>query len=76
MEQLHAAAETLTRENRKLRQVHLAISEQVCQLMDVSLLKQQARWKEKVEELRGMLDKLQPQYPGMKGADPHRTVTG
>ena len=69
--QLHAAAERLTQENRKLRQVHLSIGEQVCQLMDVSLLKQQGRWKEKIEALRTTVDNLQPHYSGMKGLRMH-----
>lgn len=34
--------------------------------MDVSLLKQQSRWKERVDELKAMVDKLQPHYSGMK----------
>ena len=45
----------------------MSIGEQVCQLMDVSLLKQQARWKEKVEAIRATVDNLQPHYSGMKG---------
>ena len=65
--QLHAAAERLTQENRKLRQVHTMMGEQVAQLMDVSLLRQQAKWKERVESLRATVDGLQPHYTGMKG---------
>ena len=35
--------------------------------MDVSLLRQQAKWKERVEALRHTVDGLQPHYSGMKG---------
>jgi dynein heavy chain 2 len=67
IQHLHAAAERLTQENRKLRQVHSKMGEQVTELMHVSLLRQQNKWKEKVEALRQMADALQPHYPGMKG---------
>ena len=67
IQHLHASAERLTQENRKLRQVHQKMGEQVTELMQVSLLRQQAKWKEKVEGLRQMADALQPHYPGMKG---------
>ena len=67
IQHLHAAAERLTQENRKLRQVHTQMGEQVLELMQVSLLKQQSKWKDKVEALRGMADALQPNYPSMKG---------
>ena len=43
------------------------MGEQVALLMDVSLLRQQAKWKERVEALRATVDKLQPHYSGMKG---------
>ena len=36
-------------ENRKLRSMHAAFGEQVCGLMDISLLRQQPKWKEKIE---------------------------
>ena len=67
IQHLHAAAERLTQENRKLRQVHTKMGEQVTELMQVSLLRSQNKWKEKVEGLRQMADNLQPHYPGMKG---------
>ena len=43
------------------------MGEQVADLMSVSLLRQQAKWKDKVEALRQQVDALQPLYPGMKG---------
>merc|ERR1719453_107694 len=46
IQHLHAAAERLTQENRKLRQVHTQMGEQVLELMQVSLLKQQSKWKD------------------------------
>ena len=67
IQHLHAAAERLTQENRKLRQVHTKMGEQVLELMQVSLLKQQSKWKDKVEALRAQADALQPNYPSMKG---------
>ena len=64
---LHDAAEKLTQENRKLRQIHTQMGEQVIELMHISLLKALPKWKEKVEGLRAMADGLQPHYPSMKG---------
>lgn len=67
IKQLHEAAERLTQENRRLRQHHTSLGEQVAMLMDVSLLRQQVKWKERVEALRATVDALQPHYSGMKG---------
>ena len=54
-------------ENRKLRQIHQLLVEQVSQLYDISLLRQQGQWKDKIESLRATADALQTQYPsGMK----------
>ena len=69
---LHAAAEKLTHENRKLRLVHSSLGEQVGSLMEVSLLRSQGAWKEKVEHMRATVDGLQPSYPsGMIGWRKH-----
>ena len=64
IQQLQAAAERLTSENRKLRQAHTSIGEKVGGLLEVSLLRQQPRWKELVESLRSQVDGMQPDpYP-------------
>jgi len=69
---LHTAAEKLTHENRKLRLVHASLGEQVRGLMEVSLLRAQATWKERVEHMRSTVDGLQPSYPsGMIGWRKH-----
>ena len=61
------AAERLTSDNRKLRQAHTSIGEKVAGLLEVSLLRQQPRWKELVDSLRSQVDGMQPSYSGMKG---------
>ena len=71
IEHLHSAAERLTQENRKLRQVHTSMGEQVTELMGISLLREQPKWKERVETLLQTVDALQPHYPGMKGWRKH-----
>ena len=47
--------------------MHASIGEQVGGLLELSLLRQQSRWKERVEGLRNLVDSLQPNYKGMKG---------
>ena len=71
IQHLHAAAERLTQENRKLRQVHGKMGEQVTELMQVSLLRQQNKWKDKVQALRDMADALQPHLPSLLSAVAH-----
>ncbi|XP_033632471.1 cytoplasmic dynein 2 heavy chain 1-like isoform X2 [Asterias rubens] len=64
---LQAAAEKLTTENRKLRKWHFVLSDKVVQLMSVDLLRQQPRWKEGLQEIRGIMSTLENQ--GYKAAD-------
>jgi hypothetical protein len=47
------------------------MGEQVTELMGISLLREQPKWKERVETLRQTVDALQPHYPGMKGWRKH-----
>ena len=54
-------------ENRKLRQVHRKMGEQVCTLMETSLLRKKSAWEEQIKKLRAQVEELQPRYPGMKG---------
>ncbi|XP_022103094.1 cytoplasmic dynein 2 heavy chain 1-like isoform X1 [Acanthaster planci] len=58
---LRAAAEKLTTENRRLRKWHFTVSDKVIQLMSVDLLRQQPRWKEGLQEIRGIMSTLENQ---------------
>ncbi|KAJ8027756.1 Cytoplasmic dynein 2 heavy chain 1 [Holothuria leucospilota] len=64
---LQGAAERLTSENRRLRKWHYILSDKVTQLMSVDLLRQQSRWKEGMQEIRGIFATLESQ--GYKSSD-------
>ncbi|XP_071846316.1 cytoplasmic dynein 2 heavy chain 1-like isoform X2 [Apostichopus japonicus] len=64
---LQAAAERLTTENRRLRKWHYVLSDKVTQLMSIDLLRQQSRWKEGMQEIRGIFATLESQ--GYKSSD-------
>jgi dynein heavy chain 2 len=52
IKRLQQSAEILTSENRKLKQFHLIILEQVSKLMNVDLIKNQPKWKESINSIR------------------------
>ena len=56
--QLQAAAERLTTENRMLRKHHHAFTDKVVGLMNVDLLRQSDKWKAGLLELRTTVEKL------------------
>ncbi|XP_071483964.1 LOW QUALITY PROTEIN: cytoplasmic dynein 2 heavy chain 1-like [Diadema antillarum] len=64
---LQGAAEKLTTENRRLRKWHYTVSEKVVSLMSIDLLRQQPRWKEGLQEIRGIMASLEAQ--GYKSQD-------
>ena len=43
------------------------MGEQVCTLMETSLLRKKSAWEEQIKKLRAQVEELQPRYPGMKG---------
>ncbi|KAJ3146349.1 Cytoplasmic dynein 2 heavy chain 1 [Geranomyces michiganensis] len=53
--QVQQAAERLTSANRKLRQAHSTICNHVVSLMSVDLVKNQTRWKETLNTIRGII---------------------
>ncbi|KAJ3141233.1 Cytoplasmic dynein 2 heavy chain 1 [Geranomyces variabilis] len=57
--QVQQAAERLTSANRKLRQAHSTICDHVVSLMSVDLVKNQARWKETLNTIRGIIGLIQ-----------------
>ncbi|PRP81711.1 hypothetical protein PROFUN_10811 [Planoprotostelium fungivorum] len=61
IEMLKQAAEKITSENRKLRKYHSIIGDRVVQLMNIDLLKHEAKWKEGVREIRTIFDSLKNQ---------------
>ncbi|KAH6561492.1 hypothetical protein BASA60_011476 [Batrachochytrium salamandrivorans] len=67
---LQAAAENLTSENRRLRKYHVVISDYIIALMSVDLVKNQARWKEILTEIRKIIDTIQD-----GGIKPELTLT-
>jgi dynein heavy chain 2 len=67
IDELRGCSEELMQENRKLRQVHRKMGEQVCTLMETSLLRKKSAWEEQIKKLRAQVEELQPRYPGMKG---------
>ncbi|XP_063970614.1 cytoplasmic dynein 2 heavy chain 1 [Lytechinus pictus] len=64
---LQAAAEKLTTENRRLRKWHHTVSDKVVSLMSIDLLRQQPRWKEGLQDIRGIMASLESQ--GYKAQD-------
>lgn len=58
---LQSAAERLTSENRRLRKCHQDITDKVVQLMSVDLLRQQAKWKEILMDIRHIMASLNQQ---------------
>lgn len=66
IEKLQAAAEKLTTQNRKLRKCHQAISDKVCQLMNIDLLRQQQKWKDILNEIREIMKDLERQVGSIK----------
>ena len=44
-------------ENRKLRQVHRKMGEQVCTLMETSLLRKKSAWEEQIKKLRAQVER-------------------
>uniref|UniRef100_A0A8D2JAH6 Dynein cytoplasmic 2 heavy chain 1 n=1 Tax=Varanus komodoensis TaxID=61221 RepID=A0A8D2JAH6_VARKO len=58
---LQNAAERLATENRKLRKWHTNFTEKVVGLMNIDLLRQQQRWKDGLQELRGGFSILESQ---------------
>ncbi|KAL2914266.1 hypothetical protein HK105_206212 [Polyrhizophydium stewartii] len=68
--QLQAAAEHLTAENRKLRKYHSVIEDHVVGLMSIDLVKNQARWKEVLNQIRGIITAAQE-----GGIKPELTLT-
>ncbi|TPX62627.1 hypothetical protein PhCBS80983_g00247 [Powellomyces hirtus] len=57
--QVQQAADRLTSSNRKLRKSHSTICDQVLSLMSVDLVKNQTRWKETLNNIRGTIGVLQ-----------------
>jgi dynein heavy chain 2 len=60
---LRAAAEGLGSENRRLRQVHAELSEKVCSLMRMDLLRQREQWRSGWEDIRSVVSRLEARYP-------------
>lgn len=61
IEKLQVAAEKLTTQNRRLRKSHQTISDKVCQLMNIDLLRQQQKWKDILNEIRDIMKDLERQ---------------
>uniref|UniRef100_A0A670Y532 Dynein cytoplasmic 2 heavy chain 1 n=1 Tax=Pseudonaja textilis TaxID=8673 RepID=A0A670Y532_PSETE len=61
IKKLQSAAERLATENRKLRKWHMSFVEKVVGLMNIDLLRQQQRWKDGLQELRGGFSSLESQ---------------
>uniref|UniRef100_A0A803SUA0 Dynein cytoplasmic 2 heavy chain 1 n=1 Tax=Anolis carolinensis TaxID=28377 RepID=A0A803SUA0_ANOCA len=61
IKKLQNAAERLATENRKLRKWHTNFTEKVVGLMNIDLLRQQQRWKDGLQELRGVFSTLETQ---------------
>uniref|UniRef100_A0A670IVV3 Dynein cytoplasmic 2 heavy chain 1 n=1 Tax=Podarcis muralis TaxID=64176 RepID=A0A670IVV3_PODMU len=61
IKKLQIAAERLATENRKLRKWHTNFTEKVVGLMNIDLLRQQQRWKDGLQELRGVFSNLESQ---------------
>lgn len=55
IKKLQKAAERLTTENRRLRKSHFTISEKVCQMMNIDLLRQQQKWKDSLMDIRHLM---------------------
>lgn len=53
---LQLSADKLTSENRKLRQFHVLILEQVSKLMGIDLIKNQIKWKEGINNIRAIIN--------------------
>lgn len=53
---LQSAAEKLSTENRKLRKLHQKISDNVVNLMNTDLLRQQQKWKDYLFEIRQVVN--------------------
>ena len=60
---LQQAADRLASENRKLRKVHMRMSEEVVSLINIDLLRQRERWKGAWVGARDMLTSLANKYP-------------
>ena len=60
IDELRGCSEELMQENRKLRQVHRKMGEQVCTLMETSLLRKKGAWEEQIKKLRAQVEELQP----------------
>ncbi len=58
IQQLQAAAEKLSTENRKLRKLHQRISDLSVTLMNLDLLRQQQKWKENLLEIRQTISEV------------------
>ncbi|XJO78526.1 hypothetical protein BDV3_002952 [Batrachochytrium dendrobatidis] len=67
---LKAAAEHLSSENRRLRKYHVVISDHIISLMSIDLVKNQAFWKETLNEIRSIILHIQD-----GGIAPELTIT-
>ena len=57
IDELRGCSEELMQENRKLRQVHRKMGEQVCTLMETSLLRKKSAWEEQIKKLRAQVER-------------------
>ncbi|KAG1684369.1 Cytoplasmic dynein 2 heavy chain 1 [Nymphon striatum] len=69
---LQVAVENLSRENRKLRKYHYSVCEKVVSLMSMDLLRQQHKWKDVLNEIRGVIAKLLEQNYALDHMRPWR----
>eukprot|EP00762_Andalucia_godoyi_P006467 ANDGO_02875.mRNA.1 Cytoplasmic dynein 2 heavy chain 1 len=56
---LQAASQQFVQENRKLRKYHMEICQGLSWLLDLDLVRQQGKWKEKLDELRSVIENLE-----------------
>ena len=74
IDELRGCSEELMQENRKLRQVHRKMGEQVCTLMETSLLRKKSAWEEQIKKLRAQVERAALHTPPFAHASMHTSV--
>ena len=58
IKEVQIRATELINENRKLRKVHLTLTDQIIELMNVDLLKNQVVWKDNLKKMRIIIESV------------------
>jgi dynein heavy chain 2 len=56
IKQVQARATDLIAENRKLRKVHISVTDMIIELMNIDLLKNRATWKENLGKMKRIIE--------------------